>query len=210
MWRPTTDSDTLMHYSKGQRAKNHKYLDIINGRYIYPSSKNSSPGASRSSKNTSVTPRSKRWSDNIIGAPVKTNTHGGSTGSTTSDFHQRRSSSTSTKNLSPGQSRTQKKVAANNKRIDSINARGKSRTEYEKQKAENLHKNRNAQFTAAAKRNAGANRSGGNGHTVINKKKENQVQRGLRKLSLNLKLLANKVPGVVPIRKLAKKAKKKK
>lgn len=37
MWRPSTSrDDVLMHYAKGQKAKNHKYIDIINGRYIYP------------------------------------------------------------------------------------------------------------------------------------------------------------------------------
>ena len=28
--------DELMHYAKGQRARNHKYIAIRNGRYIYP------------------------------------------------------------------------------------------------------------------------------------------------------------------------------
>lgn len=31
----------LMHYGKGQKAKNHKYIDIVNGRYIYPEDKGS-------------------------------------------------------------------------------------------------------------------------------------------------------------------------
>lgn len=35
-WKPTSSSeDFLMHYAKGQRAKNHKYIKIDNGRYVY-------------------------------------------------------------------------------------------------------------------------------------------------------------------------------
>ena len=66
MWRPTTQNDTLMHYARGQRAKNHKYLDIILGRYIYPSTKSNSPGASRRSKNTSTTSRGKKFFSCLI------------------------------------------------------------------------------------------------------------------------------------------------
>lgn len=41
MWKPTvTSDDVLMHSAKGTRWANHKYTDIINGRYIYPKSGN--------------------------------------------------------------------------------------------------------------------------------------------------------------------------
>ncbi len=46
MWKPTvTSDDVLMHSAKGTRWANHKYTDIVNGRYIYPESTKSSAPA---------------------------------------------------------------------------------------------------------------------------------------------------------------------
>ena len=38
-WRPTvTSNDVIMHSAKGSHWKNHKYLKVVDGRYIYPES----------------------------------------------------------------------------------------------------------------------------------------------------------------------------
>lgn len=38
-WRPTvTSNDVIMHSAKGSHWKNHKYIKVVDGRYIYPES----------------------------------------------------------------------------------------------------------------------------------------------------------------------------
>lgn len=195
MWRPTTQNDTLMHYSKGQRAKIHKYLEIRGGRYIYPTTASGTSNVGRNAKAQLYKKRGQNWSDNIY-----TNTHGGSSG----------------KSLPP--TTRSKQVQERTKKLDTISRAGKEQTKRAQLKADTAkrqHDARNRDFTAAAKKNARVNRSAGNAKSATNaqmirkdRKKENLVQTGLRKLMLNLKLLANKVPGVVSTRKAHKKFKK--
>lgn len=183
MWKPTSNGDFLMHYARGQRARNHKYIEIKDGRYIYPNTKTSHGGRSGSSD----------WSSEIYSAQSK--------------------------NKKKTDDSKKKRTAAQQAQIDRINASGKKRTKYETTKAETMarkHKARNSDFTKSAKKNAGVNRSAaGTSRSATNaqmikknRKKENLIETGLRKLALNLKLLSNRVPGVVSLRKAHKKFKK--
>lgn len=187
MWKPTPSGDALMHYAKGQRAKNHKYITIKNGRYVYADSNNKHGGS------TSKTAGSSNWQDEIYSKKPE-------------------------RKIPDGK---KKRTKEQQDTINRINAAGKKRTKYEQNKAlreARQHKGRNRDFENAAKKNARVNRSAANArsHTNAqmikkNRKQENLVETGLRKLGLNLKLLANKyIPGMTELRKTNKKFKKKK
>ena len=189
MWKPTSNSDFLMHYAKGQRAKNHKYITIKDGRYIYVTQGNHWKD-NMSSGNSSTRKRGSHFGD-----------HGGTTGGTkTVNSHGKSSTG-----ALPSSPIVNKKGRAGSYR-GAVNPSSNASLNNSRKKVKHRE---------VAKANAGVNRSGGNAASAANaqnikkSKKESQISRGLRKLSLNLKLLANKVPGVVPIRKAVKKRKKK-